>query len=57
MKDAGIFYGHLVYVTAISYILWPFGIFCGHFGVILQFWFVVPRKTLPSLLKLLLLVL
>jgi hypothetical protein len=23
MKDSGIFYGHLVYYTAISYILWP----------------------------------
>jgi hypothetical protein len=33
MKDVGIFYGHLVHFTAISYILWPFGVFCGHFGV------------------------
>jgi hypothetical protein len=32
MKDVGKFYGHLVYFTAISYILWPFGIFYGHFG-------------------------
>jgi hypothetical protein len=32
MKDVGKFYEHLVYITAISYILWPFGIFCGNFG-------------------------
>jgi hypothetical protein len=30
MKDVGKFYGHLVYFSAISYILWPFGIFYGH---------------------------
>jgi hypothetical protein len=29
IKDARIFYGHLVYFTAILYILQPFGIFCG----------------------------
>jgi hypothetical protein len=27
MKDVGKFYGHSVYITAILYILWPFGIF------------------------------
>jgi hypothetical protein len=27
MKDVGIFYGHLMYFTAIWYILWQFGIF------------------------------
>jgi hypothetical protein len=30
MEDFGLFYGHLVYFTAILYILWPLGIFCGH---------------------------
>jgi hypothetical protein len=25
MENAGVFYGHLVYFTAIWYILWPFG--------------------------------
>jgi hypothetical protein len=30
MDDVGIFNGHLVYFTAISYILWTLGIFCGH---------------------------
>jgi hypothetical protein len=33
MKDVGIFYDHKVFVNDISYILWPFGIFCGHFGI------------------------
>jgi hypothetical protein len=27
MKDVGKLYGHLVYFTAIWYILWPFGTF------------------------------
>jgi hypothetical protein len=27
MEDVGIFYGHLVYFTAIKYILWLVGIF------------------------------
>jgi hypothetical protein len=30
VKDVGIFNGHLVYFTAILYILWPFGTFCGN---------------------------
>jgi hypothetical protein len=25
MEDAGVFFGHVVYFTAILYILWPFG--------------------------------
>jgi hypothetical protein len=44
MKDGGKVYGHLVYFTAISYILLSFGIFCGHFGIFFQFWYVVPSK-------------
>jgi hypothetical protein len=36
MEDAGMFYCHLVYFTAIRYILWLFG-----FMVI---WYVVQRK-------------
>jgi hypothetical protein len=31
MEDVGIFDGHLVYFTAIWYILWPLGIFNNHF--------------------------
>jgi hypothetical protein len=30
MEKLGIFYGHLVYFTAIGNILWPFSIFCGN---------------------------
>jgi hypothetical protein len=44
-KDVGIFYGHLVYFTAISYMLWQFGIFSGHFGIFFHFWYVVPKKS------------
>jgi hypothetical protein len=24
--------------------LWPFCIFCGHFGIFFPFWYAVPRK-------------
>jgi hypothetical protein len=44
MKDVGKCYDRLVYFTAISYILWPFGIFCGCCAIFFQFWYVVPRK-------------
>jgi hypothetical protein len=33
-----------VYFTAIKYILWPFGIFCGRFWYFSRFVFVLPRK-------------
>jgi hypothetical protein len=36
MENAGIFYGHLEYLTVIWYILWPFG----NFVVI---WHIFPR--------------
>jgi hypothetical protein len=36
MENAGIFYGHLVYFTAIWYILWP----CGNVVVI---WYIFFR--------------
>jgi hypothetical protein len=26
------------------YMLWPFGIFCGHFGIFFPFWYLEPRK-------------
>jgi uncharacterized protein YhhL (DUF1145 family) len=35
MENLGIFYGHLVYFTAIGNILWPFGIFCRHLVYVL----------------------
>jgi hypothetical protein len=45
MKDVDKFYGHLVYSTSISHILWQFGIFCGHFWHIFYcFGMLVPGK-------------
>jgi hypothetical protein len=32
-----VFFGHLEYFTAICYILWPFGTFCGHLVYLLPF--------------------
>jgi hypothetical protein len=40
----GIFYGHLVYFTAIGNILWPFDIFCGNLVYFPPFWYFGPRK-------------
>jgi hypothetical protein len=42
MEDVGIYYGQLVYFTAIWYILWPFGIF---FPVLV----CCPKKNMASL--------
>jgi hypothetical protein len=36
MENAGIFYGHLEYFTAIWYILWPF-------GNVVVIWYMFPR--------------
>jgi ABC-type spermidine/putrescine transport system permease subunit II len=44
IENLGIFYGLLVYFTAIGNILWPFGIFCGHLVYFFPFWYFVPRK-------------
>jgi hypothetical protein len=33
----------LVYFVAISDILRPFGIFCGHFGYFMVIWYIFPR--------------
>jgi hypothetical protein len=44
MEDVGIFYGLLVYFTAIWYILWPFGILVGYWVYFLPFGYVVARK-------------
>jgi hypothetical protein len=44
MENAGIFYGHLEYFTAIWYILWSFGIVCGHLLYFSQFGMFEPRK-------------
>jgi hypothetical protein len=45
MKEIGKFYGDLVYFTAILYILWPFGMFCGHFGVFFSFGMLCQEKS------------
>jgi hypothetical protein len=37
MEDVGICHGHLVYLKAIWYILWPFGIYVGHFDIFSRF--------------------
>jgi hypothetical protein len=44
MECAGIFYVHLVYFSAIGYILWVFGIFSGNLENYFPFWYVIPRK-------------
>jgi hypothetical protein len=47
MEDVGIHYGHLVYLTAISYTLWAFGKFLGNLVYFLPLWYVIPRKICP----------
>jgi hypothetical protein len=44
MENHVIFYGHLVYFTAIGNILWPFDIFCGNLVYFSPFWYFGPRK-------------
>jgi hypothetical protein len=44
MEDVDISYRHLVYFTAIGYILWTFGIFYGHLVYFMDIWYVIPRK-------------
>jgi hypothetical protein len=45
MKDVGNFFGLLVYFTAISYILWPLGVLCGHFGIFSRFGTLCQEKS------------
>jgi hypothetical protein len=40
MENIGIFYGHLVYFTAMWYSLRPFGIFCGHLVYFTAIWII-----------------
>jgi hypothetical protein len=42
--EVGIIFGHLEYLTAIWYALWPFGIFSGHLVNFSQYWYVVAIK-------------
>jgi hypothetical protein len=48
LKDVGKFYGHLVYFTAISYSLWPFGIFRGYFGIFFPVLVCYTKKNLAT---------
>jgi hypothetical protein len=41
IENVGIFYGHLVYIMATWYILWPLGIYYGIYFVII--WYVFSR--------------
>jgi hypothetical protein len=50
MKDVGKFQSHFVYFTSIWYILLPFRIFCGHFGIFLQVLVCCGKKNLVTLL-------
>jgi hypothetical protein len=50
MKDVGKFYVNLVFFTAISYIVWPFGIFCGNFGNYFPVLVCCTTKNLATLL-------
>jgi hypothetical protein len=48
--DVGIFGGHLVYFSAIWYILWPFGIFFGYLELFLPVLVCKRNKNLAALL-------
>jgi hypothetical protein len=39
MEDVGIFYGHLIYFTAIWYILWLLGIFYNYLVYFMFIWY------------------
>jgi hypothetical protein len=44
MEKVGIFFDHLEYITAIWYILWPF-------GNLVAIWYIFPRSGILSLEK------
>jgi hypothetical protein len=44
MENVGIFFGHLVNITAIWNILWQYGILYGYLVYISLFWYIVPVK-------------
>jgi hypothetical protein len=43
-QDVRIFYEQCVYFTAIRYITWPLGIYCGNLLYYPPCWYIVPRK-------------
>jgi hypothetical protein len=50
MENVGIFCDHLESFTAISYILWPFGIVSGPLVFFPPFWYIWTKKNLAALL-------
>jgi hypothetical protein len=49
MENLGIFYGHMVYFTAIGNSLGPFDIFCGHLVYFSTFLVFCTKKNLATL--------
>jgi hypothetical protein len=49
MEDVGVFYDHLVYLTAIRYILWTFGLSYSHlmYFMTILVYFVAIRYIFP----------
>jgi hypothetical protein len=45
MEYVGLFYGHLVYCTAIWYVVWAFCQFSGNLVYFPPFWYVLPIKS------------
>jgi hypothetical protein len=43
MENLSKFFDHLVCITAIGNILWPFGIFCGNLVYFVVIWYIFPR--------------
>jgi hypothetical protein len=41
LENTGIFYVHLEYLTAIWFILRPFGTFCGHLLHFVAIWYIL----------------
>jgi hypothetical protein len=44
MEKVGVFFIHLKYITAIWYILWPFGNLVAIWYIFPPFWYIVSRK-------------
>jgi hypothetical protein len=40
MENVGVFFGQMVYFTAIWYISWIFGIFHGHLVYFMDIWYI-----------------
>jgi hypothetical protein len=51
MENATIFYDHLEYFAVIWYILWEFGMVCGHLVYFLPFWYFWTKKNLAALVN------